>query len=236
MSKPEYKILLTTSDKYIHAVLPFAWLLKKYWPNHPDVIVGGFAPPQFKMPPGFAFMSLGDQDDYPLNKWSNAFKNLIDRASQDVFIFMLEDMWIIEPVKENVVNMAHDYMNQFEYVARLDLTGDRLHSGQARMYGKLGGINLVWSSPDSQYHMSTMPAFWRKEHLLKVLKMDETPWQLELDGTPRLRELQNSVIVLGTDAWPIKNTLAFRSGDHTQMLLDEIDKEDVKEMRRLKLI
>lgn len=236
MKVSEIKILVTTSDKYIHAIKPFAWLMKKYWPNHPDVIVGGFAQPSFELPPGFSFISLGDQENYPLSKWSNAFKNLVDRADQDVFIFMLEDMWIVEPVKVDVVHMAYDYMKQFQYVARLDLTGDRLNAGDARMYGKLGQVDLIWSSPESQYHMSTMPAFWRREHLLKVLKMDETPWQLELDGTPRLRALQNEMIVLGTDAWPIKNTLAFRSGDPTNLLLDEVDKEDVREMRRLKLI
>lgn len=236
MSKPEYKILVTTCNKYIHAVKPFAWLMKKYWPNHPDVIVGGFAQPEFEMPPGFSFVSLGDQESYPLSKWSNALKNLIDRADEDVFIFMLEDMWVIEPVKVDVVNMAYDYMRQFNYVARLDLTGDRLHAGDAKMYGKLGNIDLIWSSPDSPYHMSTMPAFWRREHLLSVLKMGETPWQLELDGTPRLGAMQGSVIVLGTDAWPIKNTLAFRSGDPTNLLLDEVDMEDIREMRRLKYI
>ena len=236
MNKPEYKILLTTSDKYIHAVRPFAWLLKKYWPGHPDVIVGGFSPPSFELPPGFSFISLGDQENYPLSKWSNAFKNLIDRAGEEVFIFMLEDMWIIEPVNARVIDMAYDYMRQFEYVARLDLTGDRLNAGGSRMYGKLGGVDLVWSSPESQYHMSTMPAFWRAEHLLKVLKMNETPWQLELDGTPRLRAMHESVIVLGTNAWPIKNTLAFRSGDPANLLLDEVDKDDVKELRRLRYI
>lgn len=228
-----YKILVITCDKYIHAVRPYAWLLKKYWPNHPDVVVGGFAQPIFKLPPGFSFISLGDQENFPLSKWSNALKNFIDRADEEVFIFMLEDMWIIEPVNVSVVNMAYDYMRQFEYVARLDLTGDRLNAGDARMYGKLGGVDLIWSSPESQYHMSTMPAFWRAEHLLKVLKMDETPWQLELDGTPRLRAMQDSVIVLGTNAWPIKNTLAFRSGDPENLLLDEVSKEDVREMRRL---
>jgi len=232
----EYKILVTTCDKYIHAVKPYAWLLKKYWPEHPEVIVGGFEPPSFKMPPGFTFMSLGKEEDYPLSRWSDAFKKLIDKSEQEIFIFMLEDMWVIQPVKNDVVDMAYDYMKQFEYVARLDLTGDRLHAGGARLYGKLGYVNLIWSNPDSPYHMSTMPAFWRKEHLMKVLRPGETPWQLELDGTPRLGNLRDSVIVLGTDAWPIRNTLAFRSGDPSLMLLDEISEDDVKKMRRMRLI
>ncbi len=161
---PDYKILVLTSDNYIWAIRPYAWLLKKYWPDHPHVIVGGFASPKFELPPNFSFLSLGDQVDYPIGKWSDAFYKFITKAEEDVFIFMLEDMWVINYVNTAVVAMAHDYMRQFEYVARLDLTGDRLHAGGASFYGKMGHVDLIWSAPESPYHMSTMPAVWRTDH------------------------------------------------------------------------
>ena len=44
------------------------------------------------------------------------------------------------------------------------------------------------------------------------------------------------MIVLGTNAWPVKNTLAFRGGTTAKLLLDEIEQEDVKAMRRLGLL
>ncbi len=156
-------------------------------------------------------------------------------AEEEVFIFMLEDMWIISRVDTTVVDMAYDYMKQFEYVARLDLTGDRLHAGGAGFYGRLGHVDLIWSNPESQYHMSTMPAFWRTSQLRKVLIPSESPWELEIKGTPRLASHSGTTIVLGTNAWPIRNTLAFRGGDVSTLLLDEIDKEDVISMRRLNL-
>jgi hypothetical protein len=233
---PNYKILVLTSDNYSWAILPYAWLLKKYWPDHPEVIVGGFTPPNFTIPPGFSFLSLGAQRDYPIDKWSNAFYKLINEANQEVFIFMLEDMWIIQDVNVHVVNMAYDYMEQFGYVARLDLTGDRLHATGASLYGKLGNYDLIWSSPDSPYHMSTMPAFWRAEHLRKVLIPNETPWDLEIKGTPRLASHGRDLVVVGTNAWPIKNTLAFRGGDVSKLLLDEVDENDVREMNKLGLL
>jgi len=232
----EYRILVTTSDKYIKAVLPFAWLLKKYWPNHPDVVVGGFAEPDFDMPEGFSFLSIGKMEDYPIERWSDAIRKFFELVDDEVFIFMLEDMWVISQVKDNIVKMAYDYMVQFEYVARFDLTGDRLHAGGARFYGKLDGVDLVWSDPEGQYHLSTMPAFWRKKHLLSVLIPNETPWQLELDGTPRLGAMKDHVIVVGTNAWPIKNTLAFRSGNTMNLLIDEIEPEDFQEMLSLGLL
>lgn len=232
----KYRILVSTSDKYIKAVLPFAWLLKKYWPDHPDVVVGGFSEPNFDMPKGFSFISIGEMKDYPIDRWSDAIFKFFSMVEDEVIIFMLEDMWITKPVKQTIVNMAYDYMKQFKYVARLDLTGDRLHNGGAKFYGKLGNVDLIWSDPDGQYHLSTMPAFWRKEHLMSVMIPNETPWQLELDGTPRLGALKDHVIVLGTNAWPIKNTLAFRGGDTVDLLTDELEPEDFDEMLSLGLL
>lgn len=235
MTKP-YRILLLTSDKYIHAVLPYSYFLKKNWPNHPDVLVAGFTPPDFELPEGFSFHSIGEFRDYPVDRWSDALIKLLYEVEDEVFILTLEDMWIVRPVYDKAVDMAHDYVQQFKYVARFDLTGDRLHAGGAKFYGKLGHVDLIFSDPDSQYHLSTMPALWRKEHLLAALIPGETPWQVELSGTPRLSAMRDRVIVLGTNAWPMRIHLAFRSGNPGQLLLDGLDQNDVKELKELGLI
>jgi len=231
-----YKILVVTSDKYINAIRPLGYLLNRYWPEYPEVVVGGFTPPNFTLPPKFRFHSIGKMSDYPIDRWSDGLIKFINDVGDDVFMLMLEDMWPIRPVYDKAVDMAHDYMVQFEYVARLDLTGDRLNSGGAALYGKLGHIDLIWSDPDSQYHLSMMPAFWRKSHLLRVLVPGETPWDVELRGTPRLSALRHECIVLGTNAWPYKNTLAFRGGETSHLLLNEIDGDDVTAMRELGLL
>lgn len=231
----DYRIFMLTSDHYLDAIKPYAWLLKKYWPNHPEVVVGGFTPPTFDLPERFVFHSIGKFEDYPINRWSDALMKLIRDMPDDVFIFTLEDMWIVRHVPDRVIKMCYDYMIQFEYVARLDLTGDRLNAGGAMFYGKLGDVDLVFSDPHGQYHLSTMPAFWRAKHLQRVLVPNETPWDVELSGTPRLARLSNEVIVLGTNAWPIKNTLAFRGGSTGQLLLNDIAPKDVDEMRKLGL-
>ena len=229
------RLHVLTSDKYVYAIRPFAWMLKKYWPDHPEVVVGGYSIPPFQMPPRFVFHSIGRMEDYPVEKWSDGVMKFLAEIDDEVICLFLEDMWIIEPVKTQVVKMAYDYMHQFKYVARLDLTGDRLHADGAEEYGDMGNVKLIWSDPKSQYHLSMMPAFWRKNHLLRVLRYNETPWQVEINGTPRLAKLQHEMIVLGTDAWPVRNTLAFRGGDTNKLLLNEIKEEDVREMRELGL-
>ena len=229
-------VYVVTSDKYLPALRPFAYLLNKHWKPNPTVVVGGFTVPEFSLPRNFVFHSIGRFADYPVNKWSDALARFIIEMPNEVFVLMLEDYWVTRDVDTTAVRMLYDYMMQFEYVARLDLTGDRQFAGGATDYGKCGDIDLVYSDPDSPYHMSLMTALWRRNHLLKVLLPGETPWQIELDGTGRLAALRKDVIVLGTKSWPVRHTLALRGGDTSKLLLDELEAKDVAALRKAGLL
>lgn len=230
-------IFVTTSDKYLRALRPFAYLLNKYWVPNPQVIVGGFEPPDFKLPSNFFFQTLGPQDNYPLERWSNAVHKLITSYPYDIMILMLEDYWLTRPVKTDIVDKLYGYVNQFGYVVRMDLTSDRQFAGEVVDYGAIGDdIDLVKSTPFSPYHMSLMTAIWRKHHLLKIMAPNETPWDLELKGTVRLSDFEDQILVLGTKQRPVKHTLAFRGGDHTKLHLDELDPQDVDELRHYGLL
>lgn len=232
------RLHIVTSDRYIYAIRPFAHLLKKYWPDHPEVVVGGYSYPPFELPEKFTFHSIGPFGHYPVNRWSDGVIKFLQEIEDEVVCLFLEDMWLVRPVDTQVVRMGYDYMRQFEYVARLDLTSDRLYAngGRVKTYGALGHVRLIWSDPDSPYHLSLMPAFWRKAHLLEVLRPGETPWDTEIAGTPRLSALRNQMIVLGTDAVPVQVALAFRGGDHHKLLLDDLDPADIAELRERGLL
>lgn len=223
-------IYVLTSDKYLDALRPFAYLMLKYWNPPPRVIVAGYARPDFNLPPNFEFFSLGPMASYPVNKWSNALIKLLTVQPHEVFGLMLEDYWLTRKVDVEAFDIAAAYMEQFHYVARFDLTGDRKNSGFAKKYGDAGKVRLLISDPDSQYHCSLMCALWRKEHLIRILVEGETPWECELNGTPRLRDLRDQVIVLGTEDPPLHHTLAFRGGEPGKILLDELDPQDVADL------
>lgn len=229
-------LYIMTSDRYIAALQPFAHLLKRYWQPSPTVVVGGFSSPTFPLPHNFTFHSLGKFEEYPVNRWSDALIRMLLELPHEVFVLMLEDYWLCQPVDVAAINVACDYMNQFEYVARFDLTADRKFSGFAKPYGKAGHVNLLLSDPDSQYHCSLMAAVWRRKHLLKILVSGETPWETELNGTNRLSALRDHCIVLGTADPPLKHTLAFRGGENGKLLLDEVPPQDVEEMTTLGLL
>lgn len=240
VSKP-YRIVVTTSDHYVWALRPLAYLLAKYWPDHPDVVVGGFKLPDFGLPENFTFVSLGTMSDYPIGRWSDALIKLLYWLPDDVFILCLDDMWPVRPVYVEAVDMAYDYCQQYRYVARFDLTNDRAcaRGGNVSLYGKLDHLDLVWSEPDSPYHLSLMPAFWRKEHLLSAIEPGWSPWDVEIKGTPKLAALRDKMIVVGTKACPVSVTLAMRGGDVKRLVCEApfaINPADLAELKEAGMI
>lgn len=209
-----------------------AWLMKKYWQPQPSVLVMGFKPPDFDLPDNWTWRSMGKQEDYPFGKWSNALIGLLNAIDDEVFLLMLEDMWPIRKVDTEALDILYRYMLQFEYVAKMDLCGDRLYAMGMTPYGYVNRLDLIKSLPASQYHLSLMPGFWRKKHLLKGMVLNESPHNTEIWGSERLAQHQD-VIVLGTRQWPLRVCLALRGGNAGALLLDEIESGDVEEMRAL---
>ena len=229
---PPYVVVMT-SDKYIDAVRPYSYLLNKYWVPNPRVFVMGFTPPSFKLPENFSFHSLGNFSDYPFDKWSNALHKAMEIVPDEVAVIMLEDYWITRQVDTRAVKILYDYMRQFRYVIKMDLYTDRLYAFGADLnYGHVAYIDLVKSMPGSPYHFSWMTGLWRKEHLLRHAPLNESPHQMELVGSTRLSHDQN-VLVLGTRNCPIRHTLAFRGNDPKKLLLDELDKSDIDQLRSM---
>lgn len=231
--KPPYRILCMTSDKYIKAVMPFMYLVNKYWKPNPDVLVAGFTPPDFELPANAEFYSIGEFADYPVNKWTNALHKVLTHIDDEIVVLMLEDYWLTRPVNTAVVQIMYDYMMQFKNVIKVDLRADRLYAHSAdKKYGNAGYVDLVKSMPGSPYHMSLMTGLWRVEHLIKVIQPGQTPWDVEIHGTPVLSHMQD-LMVLGTRQNPVEHALAFRSGEHQQLLLDELPSHDIEEMEAL---
>lgn len=230
-------VVVLTSDHYLHALRPFSWLFNKYWSEDQEVQVVGFAEPEFKLPSNFYFFSMGPMANYPLNKWSDALIDYLeDRPGLTHFVLFLEDYWPTRPVNRQAVRMLYDYAVQFQNVLKIDLVADRLYAWGMTDYGNCGYIDLVRSDPASQYHMSLMCGIWSRELLLRFLVRGESPWEVELSGTPRVAAAGNEVLVLGSRQWPVRHTLAHRRGNPAEMFLSEIKSTDVEEMKSLGLL
>jgi len=228
--------LIFTSDRYLKALKAGCWLYNKYfrptWDH--DTVICGFTPPDFELPDNFRFHSIGDFTHYPFGRWSDAVIKALNEVANDVFLFLLEDYWLTRAVDMPAIRILYDYMIQFEYVAKIDLVGDRLYAHGADLnYGTVGHLDLIKSMPGSPYHLSLMAGLWRKDHLLRHLIPGENPHQVEMVGTQRMSH-DRDAIILGTRQWPLRHTLALRSGNpDTEFNIGDLDPGDVEVLREL---
>lgn len=231
MSQPN--IYCMTSDKYLPALLPYSYLLNKYWQPTPSVTVVGFSEPNFDLPDNFEFLSLGSYRDYPFERWSDALIKLLGTIQDESFVLMLEDYWITRHVDTRAVKILYDYSIQFGYVLKVDLCGDRLYAYGADLdYGVVSYLDLVKSMPGSPYHMSLMTGIWRKDNLMRCLVPNESPHDIEIIGTPRVSHMQD-LLVLGTRQWPVRHILGLRARDHAHINTDGLNPVDIEAMEKL---
>ncbi len=203
------------ADPTLWCLRPFFYMQQKYAPWMRGY-VAGFSPPQFDIPNDWQFVSLGKFRDYPINKWSNAVRNLIGNTgfTEERFILMLEDYFILRRVDESVIRQLGHYMQTHSDIAKIDLTTDRLYASDMRDYEACGQLDLIIDNPSSAYNTSVLAAIWDKYDFLNLLVDDETPWQFELEGSNRWKEyaFTNNKKILGTRQFPIRHTVAIRNG------------------------
>jgi hypothetical protein len=222
------RVYVMTCDKYMATLQPFAYMFNKYWDASQEVIVAGFTPPGFPLPPNFSFISLGRDEDYPIGRWSDQLLALLDRIPDETFVLLFEDYLPIKPVNTDMVLRLHEFSMHIENLLKIDLCADRQFAGGVEDWADWDDVEFVKSDPNSAYHMSLYPGIWRKDLLYKVIIPNETPWDVEITGTNRLALFGDELLVLGTKQRPLTITLYHRSGDPSVALTDEISPEDIQ--------
>lgn len=228
-------VIVMTSDNYLPACRVSLFLMSRYWNPLPDVTVFGFAAPDFPLPPFARFVSLGSMEDYPVGKWSDSLLAALAAINSKRAIVMLEDYWLTRRVDVQAVALLDKYMSLHEDVVRGDLTDDRQFSGYAKDIAPFDRLDMIMSDPESQYHMSLMPAIWDTELFASFLSPGWSPWQVELEGTPALRK-RKGLAVVGTKQSPVRITLGLRGGDSTKVSVDKLAYEDLLALKGLGLL
>jgi len=202
--------IIITSDKTSWSLRPMLHQAARYWPTMPHTIIGGYTRPSFDLPTHCEFVSIGAFVDYPVSKWSNGLIKLLERIEDEYILFMMDDYWLNRRVDQRTIDDLTDYLMAHRDLARLDLTGDRLGASGWVSHGRVNGLELIRSNPQSPYHFSFQAALWRRSLLLDCLTPDLTPWESEINGDHRLREL--GYLVVGTKQPPLRYTIAVQQG------------------------
>lgn len=218
------KIIVTTSDAYLHIVPIFCHLFNTYWDKDHPVEIVGYKEPQFELPGNFSFHSLGEQVGSNQN-FSNDLIPYFD--SQDRrFIWLMEDTFLKAPVNKRTLDICK-VISRNDFVGRVSLTNQNLNQ-YTREYVEWEG-EKVFALPDrSEYRLSTMPAIWKKDFLLKYLTANMNPWEFECQG--KISDNWD-VVGLDRDSAPVLHNEGVRRFDIHKYNFEGIDPLVIDEMK-----
>ncbi len=202
--KNNFRIAVTTSDKSMWTIEPFAYMFNTYWSANEEVDVICESVPQFPLPDNFLKypVNIEDEDRWPISKWTNGLIKYLHSISEQYVIIMLDDYWVNRTVDVRGIETLYDYMRSRPNILRVDLTGDRLYA-QGVVDNEAYGHYDIISAQGSQYQMSLMPGIWNKQLLLRFMMENWTPWEVEMAGTVSVNN-NPEISVVGTRQWPVR--------------------------------
>lgn len=201
-------VTVPTSDRYVDIIPGFAYCFNKYWGDNiqVDILCYNKFPKKPLLPDNFNLVTLGKQEDFPPESWTNALIPYYEDPphhglKDDLMIVMMDDFFLSHPVNQDHIKTSLTYFEDPD-VVKFDLTDDRIRGNQFEEYEKKDGLDVVLTAQNANYRSSLQAAIWRREYFLSILKPDRNPWQFELKG---MKELMNDgKKILGTRNHPVK--------------------------------
>lgn len=209
------KIIVTTSNNYLHLIPAFTYLFNKYWSAEQEVEIVGYKEPK-ELPVNFSFHSLGEQGT--VNEWSTDLRKYF-AEQDDFFVWMMEDT-LIKSFNEGDFMFAVGMT--MEGVGRIDLTKDIQHRGHKVLPG-----GIIRANDDTNYRLSTQPSIWNKNYLLKYMTDGLTPWQFEKQFP------DNEYQILGMKEFPLLHNEGVCKDNIWKLDLNGLANEDIEHINSL---
>lgn len=112
--------------------------------------------------------------------WAGRLRHAINLVDSDFYGLLLEDFFICEPIKNNIINELIDIMSEND-VTFLN-TSDVFHSIIGMKEKSFFKDHLIIIPPHRRYGVSAQAAIWQRQYLLdKLGEGDYSAWQFEID-------------------------------------------------------
>lgn len=221
------RVIVFSSDNTNWALQPFTFLMNTFWSELQPVDIAGYTPPPFTLPSNFTFHSIAPTP-YPANKFTDGLIEYLSKITDDVFVLMFSDYWLIRGVDHEAINCLSSYLTMHPEAIRLDLTADRLYAFNMADKEPWGRFDIIETPSNSPYQMSTQACLVNRQNLLSILKPGMSPWDFELQGNELLGEKYR---VFGTRNYPIRYCNGLGTGHGHDGWVEGIPRHLVDEMK-----
>lgn len=185
----KYSILINTTDSFEDCWIPFFTLFKKYWPDYTGKIYLNTETKSFSFP-GLNIISIRNNKQTPDIKitWSECLIRALESIETEVVLYMQEDYFLKDFVKNEIVNKYVQLMNEHTDIHCIHLTDQAvIAENEPSIYENLHPV-----IKKQRYRISCQAALWRKDILYSYLRPYEDAWQFEEFGSKRAIFLNNN--------------------------------------------
>jgi|TARA_B100000282_G_scaffold296836_1_gene280386 hypothetical protein len=246
------KIYIPICDNNLWVLKIYAFLFEKFWGNEQQVVIMGFSKPEFSLPDNFSFVSLAKEQIGGAKKWTRYIYNYLSTVEDEYVIFSLEDFFPTCPPRMDLVSDIIELMKKDSSIGRADLTWDSfinvfdknnkvVHRNQYKQLCKIRGTSVLNLPKGAPYRISTQPALWKKEYLLKFLDNDWSPWDFEVLGSMASNSMDEKIIACADSSFVNYPTKWVHKGAASRYHEDKInvlglDVDTIKELVENKLV
>lgn len=176
-----YSILVNSSDGFDDCWAPFFTLLQRYWPAC-DAKIYLNTEKKICHYQGWAVNSTKVQGDSEERlSWSECLLKALDQIETPLVLYFQEDYFIHQPVRDDVIQRATEYMIDHPEVGHVALT----RHCSLGPYEEHEESWLQVIRKNARYRISTQAALWRVDTLRSYLEAKENGWMFEIYGTWR---------------------------------------------------
>lgn len=223
------KLIVSTSDKYLHILPIFCFLFNRYWSPYRVVEIVGYKKPDFELPENFTFHSLGEQKGDAKN-FTRDLKEYFKQQDQ-YFIWSMEDSFLTEQVNFEKLHLLESLITR-ENIGRINLAREVTKQDHI-IYDEIDGTIIYENNKKSLYRLSTQISIWNRDFALKYMQGDLTPWEFECQSDHAVD--QYHILGLDYDSPVVKNE-GVRKRDIYAYNFDNIPQSVIDEMKQLNII
>ncbi len=174
----ECAVIVSSCDNYSDVWDSFFTQFFKYWPDCPFPVYLTTNELDYEFGKAAAVKTGKD------GNFANNMRKAVQKINTDYFICLIDDFHLDRKVDTGRILNLLEIMKK-EKAGYLRLNPMPGPDSDFKNYSDVGLI-----SADARYRTSLMAAFWDKNVFLKLLVDGENPWEMEVRGTERSRNLK----------------------------------------------
>lgn len=235
------KIIVTTSDKYLHIIPIFCYLFNKNFNDKLQVEIVGYDgfksfiknetnKHTYKIPDNFNFVSLGEQKGSAKNFSTDLRKYF--KVQDDWFIWMMEDTFIKDVYFNRLLFLSQFVNNTNEKIGRINLCSQATILQEHFISDiAINSNTILENTQTAKYRLCTQPSIWNKQFLLKYLTTGLTPWEFETQDA-----FNDDFKIIGMREDVILHNEGVTKWDIYKYNLNGIKEEQISEMKQLGIL